>query len=129
MKPFERLMVEDAEFDEELLADALAAYVGIGRETGHLIWTSAARGLSTKPRLIAYLLARIALCRLGFCEEEWASPKQVEEGTGVPGGTVRRTLRELQSARLAQSQGGRYRVAPFGLAKAVDVLKGGVCDE
>ena len=125
MHPFERLMVEDSRFDEQLLGEALEEYVGIGRESGRLIWKRGRKGVSARRRLVAYLLVRIPLCRLGLCEEEWATPKAVEQATGVPGGTVRRTLRELQREGLAQNEGGRYRVAPFALVDAVGVLKGG----
>lgn len=117
--PLEDLLVDEGEINKELLAALLAPYVRLSRDTASVILTATGRALSNKPKIIVYLLARKALRALSLIESEGASTGDVTNNTGIPGGSVRPTLRNLlRDTLVAQTDEGDYYVPVYALEAA-----------
>jgi hypothetical protein len=80
--------------------------------------------LNAKDKVLVYLLARLALSALPDAKASASvSPKEIEEETGLPGGTVRPKLAQLEKERLAFKSEGGYYVTSATLSRAFKELE------
>lgn len=73
--------------------------------------------LNTKRKTLVFLLAKLALATKNPELEIAASPKEIEQSTGLPGGTVRPKLSELVKDHIAfKDSDGNYSVRSSPMA-------------
>lgn len=97
----EDLVVDVVELDCELVRTVLLNYIRIDRTTGEVIPLAAWDNTRNEVRIILYLLARRAIHALGLPQPQVAAtPREIEQATGIPGGTVRPALQRLRRDRL-----------------------------
>jgi hypothetical protein len=123
MAKLEDLLVDEAAFDRDALAEALLDYVRLGR-SGELRPGPKWGGLSRLGRVLAVLLAGKAAWALGLRADENTGASEVTTLSGLPGGTVRPKLRILRERSLVeQSADGRYRVSSMAMSSALQTLR------
>jgi hypothetical protein len=118
--PLAALLVDDAdEVDRAAIAQALKDRVGVDGKSGRLVVKPGFDALSTRGKVLAYLLGVKVAVLLGKRAEEQVSPKDVVDGTGMPAGSVRPTLSQLLDDRLVVRTGGEYRVPAHQVGHAI----------
>ena len=121
--PLADLLLDASQVDRARLASALQGILGVDTETGRVVFKPGYGRLTTRHRVLAYLLGRKAAVLLGKAEEEAATPKEICIDTGMPSGTVNPKLRELGRARLvSQTDVSEYYVAAHQLTQALQDL-------
>ena len=121
MADLEDLLVDGAELDRALLSELLAAYVGIDAAATGIVPKQGWAGLGPDAKVLVYLLARKAMVALDAVdlEIEGALPKEIEESTGVKGGTLRPKLAGMKNEGvLAQDGAKRYFVPTHAVLRA-----------
>ncbi len=108
------LLINEDELDKDLLEEILKPYVRLGQDSGGVRFTPLATKLSIKEKVLLFLLGRKTAALLGIkgCMEV-ASPKEIEEGLGISGSSLRPTLRRLFDAGLVVGQKGTYWVPAY----------------
>lgn len=112
--PLQKLVIDVTELDKEKLRSLLVDYLAISKE-GQIVVLPNFSQLSTTNKILAIVLARRAAHALGLSEKDLISPKEIEEKTGIPGGTVRRELGELRDKRLLINIKGSYSVPNYAI--------------
>lgn len=90
----------------ERLAEMLAPYV-VFDDHGELEFLPFCDAQSSRNRVLIAVLALVAADDLGLRSGP-VTPKAVESATAIPGGTVRRCLRELVASRVLVVRDGSY---------------------
>ena len=112
--PFDKIFGKPEELDREkreALASLIEPYAKIDPENGVFFPNQNWNQLSTKLKILAYLLSRLALSSRNPNFPNSVSTKDVENDTELPGGTVRPKLRQLIDDRVVdQNIDGRYYV-------------------
>jgi hypothetical protein len=124
--PLDDLVIKSKEVEGEnrrLLADLLRPHVRFDPETGAIHFTQKQFKLSTKQYVLLYLLARLALGQKNPQFDVIATSKDIEDATGLPGGTVRPKLSELYKGRIITKSGAGYFVQVVNLIKARAILE------
>lgn len=122
--PLERLVVDGRKVDRGRLAEGLANLVAVDGRTGAPIFHTGYDELTGKKKVLAVILARKAAVLLGKSADEVITPAKISEASGVPNGTVRRSVMELLDARLITQNGtGRYFCASHQLIAGIEYLK------
>ena len=122
--PLEQLVVDREDIDRERLAEGIRELVGIDAQTGAPVFHPKYNRLTAKQKILALMLSRKAAALMAMVEEESAAPKEVGSASGIPDGTVRRSLKELLDERLlSKTTEGRYVCASHQLIQAVEFLK------
>lgn len=122
--PLESLLIDAAEVNRAEIANALRDIVAIDSTTGAVVFRPSSRRLTTKQRVLAYLLGRKVSFLLNRIETEAAQPKTIIEETGIATGTVHPKLKELREARIvSQESDGAYWVAAHQVHDALDTIK------
>lgn len=123
--PLERLLVDSAEVDAEMLATVLEPYVRIDAKSKEIRGTRAWGELSTSQRILAGLLARRALAALSMIGEDEVPlrPQALERVTGVRGPTLRKELSRLYADRLIQKDDRRYFIPGYSIDSAQAALE------
>jgi len=107
--PLANLLLDSEQIDRESLARALQDYVGVDSKSGKVVQKPGFNKLSSRKKMIAYLLGKKVSKLLGKTENELTAPKDIPNDTGIPKGTVHPKLRELSDARLvSQTKDGEY---------------------
>lgn len=110
--PLDQLIMTTEEVEGEyrvLLAELLKPHVRIDPDTGKVYFIPNPPRLNTKQQVLVYLLAKLALSQKSDSLEPIATAKDVEEGTAMPGGTVRPKLTELFRERaISRSEAGYF---------------------
>lgn len=123
MAKFEDLL-SDENYDEGAVAGALGGLMSISRESKNVIWKAASSRLTAPQRIVVYLLGRIAMENVGVIAEIPAGPKEICQGTGMPGGTVRPRLMELHDQlRIVGREKRKYWIAPHAVPLAVEYIR------
>lgn len=98
---------------EEAIETIVRGFVTYDEQAREVILTPEGARLPVRSKILVYLTA---LLGWPFITTEGvpvdARPIDVENATGIAGGSIRRTLIELAEARLIGSQNGRYFVRP-----------------
>jgi hypothetical protein len=124
--PLDQLVMKTEEVEGEarkLLADLLVPHVRMDPDTGKIFFVPYPPKLNTKQHVLVYLLAKLAMAQKNENFDAVATAKNVEDATGLPGGTVRPKLTELFKERtIAKSEAG-YFVEVSSLSKARSILE------
>lgn len=148
--PLARLIKPKEELDEAAqtkLADMLEPYVWLDPDNLGVHFKPDAPSLTTLKKVLIYLLARKAIstyleikarddaAEAGEGEARQhpeaspvVTPKDVEEGTKLSGGTVRPKLTELHKKKYVLKKGTAYEVSPYYLSE-IEKLIGSKSEE
>jgi hypothetical protein len=127
MPNLEDLLIDRAELDRGLLAEVLAPLVGIDRNTSEVVPMEGWNGLSAEGKVLVFLLARKAMAALPGVrmESEGAMPREIEEATGVKGGTLRPKLARMKARGLvSQDRAKRYFVPTHAVLRVKELIGG-----
>ena len=120
--PLDELFVKTEQVEGEhraILAELILPYASINAETGVVHWKTTYDDLSTKKKLLLYLLCRLAIStRPNTTFTVAVSPTEVEKATMLPGGTVRPKLTELVKDKIVIKSGEGYYVPAATLQRA-----------
>ena len=101
----------------EKLAKMIAPFAAIDPENGTFFIKMAWSNLSSKQKVLVYLLARLALSTKNPEFSKSVTHKDVESETDLPGGTVRPKVSELVKDRVVQrDKSGSYFVRSTAMA-------------
>jgi len=118
------LIVKETDvIDKKLLASFLKNYVRI-TESGEFIFEEKFFLLDAKKKIVIFLLARkvMKIKNIGALDTEEVGPKEISDKSGIPFGTVGRTVRELVEKQIIKEREGKYFVPNFNLNKINSVL-------
>ncbi len=105
------LVASKASLDEETIEEIVASYVRYDIENQTIFLTPESNKLSSKDKVLIYL---VALQGWPFVQDASisvdAKPAEIEEHTGIAGGTLRPVLKELKDRNIIVEKGGRYSV-------------------
>jgi hypothetical protein len=111
------LVGDRSKITEEAIERIVLNYVQYDPTDDVVAFTPAASSLSAKQQVLVYLTA---LQGWPFVREAAvptdAKPAEIESATGIPGGTLRPTLRRLAERHLLLEKGGRYSARPAAFA-------------
>ncbi len=123
--PLARLVVDDADVDRELLASALEDRVRLDLQRGAFSFLPGVRDrLSARALVATALLAQYALHLLDDRYVAGLAPRDLEERTGVHGGTLRPILKRLADRRLIRKDGEVYAVPGYALEQVAREFEG-----
>lgn len=106
------------------LANLLIGFVKIDADKGTIQYNPAGEALSTLRKVLVFLLARLALSTRNPDYQAAVTPKTIEAGTGLPGGTVRPKLTELVKIRVVfQDDLGKYFIRVSAISRAESILE------
>lgn len=110
------LVIDKAAMTEEAIEKIVSGRLHYDVEEKAISLTPAGASLPVKKKLLTYL---VGLQGWRFVAEEPiaadASPAELEEHLGIPGGTVRPMLMDLRERHLLYCKKGRYSVRPSSL--------------
>lgn len=114
--PLDDLFEDENEvIDRTVLASALQSYVTFTRE-GKLIPKEQFDALKNTKKILVLLLSKKAL-NLKLGTDEKTSPKELEEISGIPIGSIKPTVRQLVTKRLLRSENGTYWIPDYAVTK------------
>lgn len=111
--PLKQLIVDTEELDKEKLTSLILGNLGISKN-GDVIILPGFLGLTTKSKILSFLLAKKAAKVMSLSTDDSASIKEISQRTGLPEGTVGRELSELKQMRLVSSEQG-YLVPDYAI--------------
>ncbi len=121
--PLDTLFVSGDEVNRELLARILRPYLRLDEKGGvYPLNLFSANNLTNRQQIVLLLLARKAYA-LKTNSDEWIGPTELSKLCNIPGGSLRPTLRMLVEERIAEEEGGRYRINPFQLQKCLELFE------
>src|SRR5579863_2800605 len=119
------LIADKDTLDEAAIEQIIAAYVRYDIEEHSIIPTPAFGDLSNRAKILVYL---IAVQGWKFVVDDPvpsdARPVDIENATGIPGGSVRPILRELSDTRILAEKNGQYSVRSTAFANIQRELSG-----
>lgn len=116
------MFIEEKQLDG-LIRGILKPYITIVKSTGELIFTEKFYNLLQSGKLILALLSQKAKYRQNITQTEKIGPRDAVAITGLPSGTVKRTLRELYEKKLIESDEGAYWVPNRALHLAAKIIE------
>jgi hypothetical protein len=121
----EALVVGEKKLDRKLVADILAPYVRLDRNTRNISPLEAWLGLGNELKILVYLVARKAMVLLQFgIEAERATAIEISDDTNLKLDAVGRLLRNMYAEGLIdRSKGRRYFVPDNVLERVQEKLK------
>ena len=109
MSNLEDLLVDEDELNEEILVETLKPYLGIGDQTGSLIFEERFDELKSKQKTLVSMLALKAMHELDIREEEKIGPTELADLTGISEGTIYPKVSGLEKEGLLEKDDdGRY---------------------
>lgn len=121
---FSDLLIEEKELDN-LLISLLKPYLTIVKPAGGLIFKEKFYELAQYGKIAIVLLAQKIKARSQMSASEEIGPRDTARITGIPEGTVKRSLRELQEEGLIESRRGGYWVPNRVLHRLREFLEQG----
>lgn len=115
---FEDLLIDEEEVSETLLTETLIDYIRIGDESGSIVPQDAYEDLTNREQVVVVLLAQHALEGLDMADEQWLTPSQIAERSGIKKGSVYPAVRELDDADIVENDDGSYRIPTHSLESA-----------
>lgn len=105
--PLKQLIVDTDELDKEKLTSLILGNLGVSKN-GEVIILPGFSSLTTKSKILSFLLAKKAAKVMSLSKDESATIKEVSQRTGIPEGTVGRELSELRQQRFISSEQGYF---------------------
>ncbi|MGB8645184.1 MAG: hypothetical protein WCF84_08095 [Anaerolineae bacterium] len=116
--------------DRALLARMIIPFASGIPDTGEIRFKAKADTLTARHKIIVFLLSRLALSTIPETTfSALATPKEIENGLHLPGGTVRPTLAKLLDDHIAVKKGDAYMIPSANLNRAHNDLKSVVQEE
>jgi hypothetical protein len=110
------LIASKSSLAEDVIEEIVSEYVRYDTDHKAVFLTPEGHDLSGKSKVLIYL---VALQGWPFIIDGMATtdpkPGEIEEHTGIPGGTLRPLLKELKDRRIIIEKGGRYSVLSAAL--------------
>lgn len=110
------LIASKSSLAEDVIEEIVSEYVRYDTDHKTVFLTPEGHELSGKSKVLIYL---VALQGWPFVVEDVVptdpKPGEIEEHTGIPGGTLRPLLKELKDRRIIVEKGGRYSVLSAAL--------------
>jgi hypothetical protein len=123
----ELFIEEDESVNRKTLRDILVRYIQLTKDGGIFFLPTFSK-LNVKQKILVYLLAKKAInIKLG--KEELTSPKEIQEATGHPKGTINPTLIELVKERLLKNVEGKYKVPNYSIETIKERFFGNLKEE
>jgi hypothetical protein len=122
------LVRSEAEIAEDLMARTLEPIIGFTK-AGEVVPAALFHALNPIRKVLALLMAVKALKSLGFRQDESVGPTEVSNLGGLPLGTVKPALRELEKQKLATSEKGKYHIPLHSLTRVAAMLREGESGE
>jgi predicted transcriptional regulator len=121
----EALVIGEKKLDRKLVADILAPYVRLDRNTRNISPLEAWLGLGNELKILVYLVARKAMVLLRFgLEAERASANEIADDTNLKLVAVNRLLRNMYAdGLLERSKGRRYFVRDDALDRVWEKIR------
>jgi len=115
----DQLFVSGKEVDQELVAKILSPFLKIDRDSCTIVPNEQWQELNNDLKIILFLLARKVMKLRGLTiDNEGAVPSEIENGTGIKGGSVRPRLRSLLDEKvISRTKDGRYFVPNYSLMR------------
>jgi hypothetical protein len=120
----EALVIGEKQLDRKLVAEILAPYVRLDRNTRNIRPLEAWLGLGNELKILVYLVARKAMVLLRFgLEAERATANEIADDTNLKLIAVNRLLRNMYAEGLLErSKGHRYFVRDDALDRVREKL-------
>jgi len=118
--PLDALFTDET-YDRALLANAIKPYLSIHKDSGRVILNKAWQDLNLHKKILTVLLAKkvVALKSLGG---EFMSPKDIEQETGIVGGSVRGTLSKLADDHFVEKSEDGYFIPDFKVNEVSNLI-------
>jgi len=120
------LIADKGALDEAAIERIVGAFVRYDVAAKEITFMPAFAGLSNRMKILVYL---VALQGWKFVSDDPipgdARPSDIETATGIPGGSLRPTLRELSENHVLSERDSRYSVRGTSLRAIEEELKGG----
>ena len=123
----ESLLISGKEIDRKMVAEVLAPYLRIDKETLDIRPLGNWGEVKAYNKILLYLLARKAMKALGLgIEDESSSATEIMQKTGLKKGTVNPALRILFDGRVvAQDKERRYSIPNHAIEEAKNLINEG----
>lgn len=125
--PLEDLLIDsDTTVDPSMLLGLLQPYTRINKNTNRILLTPEGMKVSSKIKVLLYLLTRKALRLLGLIDMEKASPKEIRENfdNEIPENTVYISVKRLTDSGLLRNENSKYFIPDFNLHKVQKLIEG-----
>lgn len=121
----EALVISEKKLDRKGLANILAPYVRLDKDTNNIRPLEAWLGLGTDLKILVYLLARKAMLLLHFhLEVERAAVDDIADDTNIELEAVNRLVRKMYAEGIVErSKGRRYFVPDDAIERVAEKLK------
>lgn len=110
------LLASKTSLAEDVIEQIISDYVRFDPDHKEIVFMPEAHGLSNKSKILTYL---VALQGWPYVLDEVvpvdAKPSEIEEHTGIAGGSLRPLLKELKDRNIIAEKGGRYSVRSVAL--------------
>lgn len=117
----ELFVAEEKTVSHETLRDLLINYLQFSPDGG-IFFLPDFENLTSEQKILLYLIAKKIL-KLKLGRDELTSPKEVQDATGLPRGTVNPTMVFLANKRLVQNIKGKYFVPNYAISRIKNILE------
>jgi hypothetical protein len=124
--PLDDLVVKTEEVEGEnrkILAKILIPHIQIDPEKGTIYFIKQPSNLNTKEQVLIVILAKLAMAQKNQDITPITTPKEIEEISGLPGGTVRPKLSDLLKGKIIEKSSVGYYIEARNLYKARAILE------
>lgn len=122
MTPLDDLVVDEAEFSEEMLETTLEPFVRFTKGDGSLVLQPSVAELTSKQQITVILLAQMAKKALDLADTEWIAPADIADESGIKAGTIYPAVRALAEQGIVEGKDGEYRIPPYGIEIAKEYV-------
>jgi len=119
---FDNLLINEEEVSESLLTETLIEFIRIGDESGRIVPQESFEDLTNRQKVVVTLLAQHALEGLDMAAEQWLTPTEIAERSGIKKNSVYPAVRKLEEKDVTESDNGSYRIPSHSLETAKQTL-------